>query len=494
MKKNLITLSLYYLLFGIVIIMSFIIIMSLLKYSHLRNHDFALFYNRPLFDGQHGRFVSVIVSNLMVQKIPDYLNLHPEHIHVTITSFLKSCLVILCTLLYTVSCYIFSKKKLYIINFSHILLYSTLFLILFNDNYIFNNTRVYMCTFENAVFFEYPMSMLVYIPFWLLFTILFVNEKKDKYPVYIIILSILSFLTAITIEIINIPTLISLTILSAIFLLKKYKKSWWKYSYFSYLAGIIWFLSDEKDDFTPYHFYNFIYFIKLRFSDFIHIYINEFLKVHSYFLIIIILLLVLIASTAKNNDKTRKFVIIVSVNIVSILLFYFLTFFLAGTDSDNIITNFFPLTYFKWTSIYKMTLLFWIIVCTGYLLDGIDMKIYKYFQSDLCKILLCILVLFIFRENLVLNYLSSLKTFEQKLLDERIMLYKIEKLLLNNSKIPLEFKDSFDEITFGSQSYLTHYNYIHKTNKEDIEFVDNYDISAKFSPDEIEKLDFNSLK
>ena len=484
-------------IFIALLFLSFFVITYFLKYSVLSFHDYWLFHNRPFFSGQHGRYISTIVLNLLLQKIPDMLNMHPQDCNATINAYFKAFLIIVTIICYTFSCFLFNIKNSIKINFAHIILYLTLFLILFNNNYIFNNNRIYMCSFENAVFFEYPMSMLIYIPFWAIFTYIYVNNiELNKLQTAIFV--IMSVLLAINIEIINIPSLISLFVLFIIFLLFKQKGNWWKYSFISYLAGIGLFLAREKGDFTPSQFNDFLNFIKIRLPDFIDCYFNGFIKEQSLFLIPIIILAILIIIACKNKSETKKFICCLSVNIICLLFFYFLTFFLAGTDSPEMFSDGFPINYNKWHSIYKMTLLFWLLISFSYFTDNNNYKIIKD-KSNIIKILTCIFILFIFRYNLLTNYINEMQNTMKGIRDYKLLLYSIEKLSLNDKSdniiIPEEYKENvwFSILFPPEEWYINNFNYVHKREKKNIIYSKNIDTSNLLTEKELKELKFSNL-
>lgn len=457
-------------IFIALLFISFFVIAYFLKDNTLSYHDYWLFHNRSFFSGQHGRYVSTIVLNILLQRIPDLLHLHPQDCNSTINVYFKAFLIVITIMAYTFSCFIFNLKNSIKINFAHIILYSTLFLILFNNNYIFHHNRLYMCSFENAVFFEYPMSMLIYIPFWAIFTYLYVNNI-DLNKFQTAIFAVMSVLLAINIEIINIHSLISIFVLFIILLFSKQKGNWWKYSFVGYLFGIGLFLAREKGDFIPNQFNDFLSYIRLRLPEFTDYYINVFIKEQSLLLIPIIIFAVLIIIACKNKPETKKFICCLSVNIISLLFFYYLTFFLAGTDSTEIFSDGFPIVYIKWQSIYKMTLIFWLIISFGYFIDSNSYEIIRD-KSNIIRILACIILLFVFRHNLLTNYINEMQITKKNMRDYKALLYSIEKLSLNDKSdniiIPEKYKENvfFSSFFPPEEWYICNFNYLHNTKKK----------------------------
>lgn len=492
-----------------IIIVSFFTIIHFFSYSTFQNHDFWLFYNRTIWDGQHGRYLTTILQNILEQRIPDLLNIHTFDINLMITLKLKAFLIVLCILFYLFSFELtnFTIKNKININLSHSLLYLTLFLILFNNNYIFNETRQYFCINENAVFFEYPVTMIFYIVFWFIYTSVFINSKENNLQSNIkrnlqILLMIIALIISTSIEIVNIPTLMSLFALSFIIFKFKFQNKCFFYKILGiYFIGLFTFLIDEKSDFTPYHFFHFMEFIETRFLDFVNVYFNEFIKINSLIVIPIIILLILITVMCKKNEMSKKFISIVCVNIICIFVFYFLTFFLAGTDGDEIIYSGFPIGYYKWLAIHKMILLFWLILSIGYFLNNNDFKfIQKY--SSIIKILICVFILIIFRNNLIFDYIPNLNITRIESKERLTMLYIVQKLSLldasDNIIIPLKYENMFNSLINPEiyDWYILNFNYSFKTNKSKIVFldVDNETIKNNFSQTELNDLKFSKLQ
>ena len=240
-------------LFFICLLFSFNIVMILLGSSVLIQHDQTIAFDRVFMEPEHGRYVSTFITSLLVEKIPNFFSIHPNDFSCTYSAFFKSiCTMIFCYL-FSVSLFIFYKdgeddcnilerlnifstKKGSFLKITFCLVYLLVFLSLFNDNYFFSSFAKYINSLENMVFFEYPMSMLLYIPFYsiLLFYIVknnfFKIDKKD----YLFLFFITIFLT-MTVELVIFPVMFTFSSIVLFYLLRffKYKNEIDKLSFFN---------------------------------------------------------------------------------------------------------------------------------------------------------------------------------------------------------------------------------------------------------------------
>ena len=148
-----------------VLILSFYVVFITNRYNVLIGHDAGVFCNRTFLTPEHGRYISTFVTNLFVERLPLYFNIHPNDFQQSFAAPFKAILTIILCLLLTASAFVFSKKKFNPINPAFILIYILMFLSVFNNNYVCQYDMSYLRIAENTVFFEYPMSLLSYIPF-----------------------------------------------------------------------------------------------------------------------------------------------------------------------------------------------------------------------------------------------------------------------------------------------------------------------------------------
>ena len=226
MSKYIIPKIIHILFFLLVIILSFFCVVYFTKYDVLIGHDLVFSYGRTFLEPEHGRYIATFTNSLLTEVIPEYLNIHPNDFKPAFVSPFKGILLILICLLISFSTFIFSKKRtIFQIIFSpaNTIIFLLVFLATFNNFFFFSNSYPYFAINESTVFFEYPCSFLVFIPFISLLAYYYSNHiNPNKNTFYI--LYFLAFFTAISIDVINLPTFIFISIIGLASLIENKNK------------------------------------------------------------------------------------------------------------------------------------------------------------------------------------------------------------------------------------------------------------------------------
>lgn len=481
-----------------VLICSFLFVTNFLKYDILTEHDMVFSFGRNFFDPEHGRYVATFLNNLFSEIIPEYLNIHPNDFQPLFVAPFKGILTILFLLLMTNSLFVFSKKKYYMFSCEFILTYVLMFLILFNKH------NEYLYIRENAVFFEYPMSFLVYIPLWSYIVYYFVNKKFPDNLNYSIIL-LLAFFTAISVDPVNIPAFFTLVALGIIFAIIYRKNSLTLKNklkilgfYIVHISGILIYFVRPSHHSPDWGNVSFVQYANYWFKPFILQYLQSFKDIQGLF-ILIAFLLILSLIFAKNYKTKRDFIIIAGLNILFQILFCVSTFLIGLYAPPPEILNF----YFscpKWALMHQVSCLFFVLVILGYIIDNNEKISTK--LSSFIKLCLCISFFVVIHKNIIISYLDYIKNEELKNKNIRITAYKVEKAAVkaNNKSniinIPVDFKDYtdylwYDQVFCGFGRYI---NNVHpEINYVEFEFTDKQNDLPDFTDDELKKLKFQNL-
>lgn len=488
---------------GAALLFSLFVAAFVLQYGILNLHDYFIPHVRHFADPQRGRFLASFLNALFVVNIPGFFGLHPNDANIMITRYAKAFFIILITLIYTQSAFLFSKKKFDCLNPTFVVLYLFLFLSVFNQNYIFTGLREFFCTEENTVFWEYPASLLQYTLFWSIFGYFFVNDKLMTKGIYILTI-ILVLLIGTSIEIVNFPTVYSLTIFGILYLFNKNKNNAYVKqacgTAVTYAAALVFLWFNEQRDLHCSHF-NLAY-IREQFGMFCSQFWHNFLCKESLLLIPVILLTAVIFVFFKNKGNTRRFVLFVTVNIVMLIIFYFSTFFLAGNDGNE--PGNFPIYYLKMLSVYKMTCLYWLVLTFGYL----SFIMFKDENKSKGLLLITTVILtLIFSQSLIFRYPQKIIDARNVMKQRRLTMYKTEKMILidfpkytgeaNCAEIPDKFQEDILSVISVLPWYFAHLQEIHGDEyfrTSCIEFVrDKDETQYNFSEEELNNIKFSNL-
>ncbi len=503
LKKEKIINFIFILLFFILIIFSYICIYNVLQYDILTKDDLVFSYGREFLNPEHGRYLANYTTSLLTEIIPEYINIHPNDLQPTLMAFIKGSLIILQCLIIANTAFLFSEKKFKFYNPAYIATYVVVFLCLFNIFYFFNNENPYFGIFENMVFFEYQMSIILYVILFSFIAYYFINEKYIHSNWIYLFIIFISFCTGVSVDPVNVPSLFILILLGITLLLYYYKKinkqSLLKVSgvYISYFIGFLIYFTRPVHHYPDYNNLTFIEYFKNNIVLYCHNYFDIFIKQDSLIYIPILICIILLLFL-KNYDKSKKKQIILLISISSFIyiLFFFSIFVLGFLGNHN--TFYFNLN--KWISIYRVIGLFNLLLILGFLIDKNNYLDKKY--SNYIKVILCIITLIIFRVNLIGEYLPNIHQTVERSKQIRKAAYIIEKLALNQKsediKIPKEYIEYNDILYLDSKIYTGcgFYRYIQnihpKVHKSSVTYNDNIDMSI-FSDKELTELKFQNL-
>ncbi|MBQ2644749.1 hypothetical protein IJG14_04150 [bacterium] len=456
---------LWSIIFIAVFIFSIYIVCYLLQYDILTGHDYVLAYNRKFLEPEHGRYFATFFAQLFSYTLPKIFNIHPNDFQPIYTALVKGVLIAITCLFFTNVFFLFSKNennllKPPIYNPFFTISYITIFLTLFNDNYLFFGMNKYFNCIENVIFFEYPMSTWIFIIFSSLLAYYFTKKQIPSNINYIILL-VTAFLLGLTVEVINFPVLISLFILGIYLIINflKNKNSLnstvTKKNFIKILAVyIIYFTSIflyyiRGNDHTPDYNGSFYVYIINSIIPFCKMYFNIIIKQASILIIPISILFVIYSFISKDKEQNNRLVLYFTSIIIGFLTFFALLF-LCGVENGKT----FWINYDKLPSYYKLALLFCLICLISFIID--NSKIPK-LLSNITKFFICISVIAIFHKSYIFEYKMNLdrNVEEYKLLRE--MAYQVEKTSIVSKNdtwiLPLSFKDKDYFMWFDINSY-----------------------------------------
>lgn len=491
-------------LFLVVIIALYIFTSRIYSYDVLYDHDLILGFNRCFFVPEHGRYIATFINSVCSETMPVFFNIHPNDFNGMITNHLKAFSFLLLVLLLTVSAFLFKKRensffKMFFANFASLIFFVSIFVILYSNQYFLSYEFL-----QNTIFFEYPMAFLFYIPFWSVVIFLYTKKitKIKKSTVFLIFA--LCFLVGISIEELNFATFVSLSVLSLILFIRRKnfnleKKNLLFIFYLDLVYAVSLFLYYIKgnDSITDYGAYNFFEYIQNIFPLFAKIFFKLFIIHNSKLLIPIIVVLFLIFKFSKEKES-RKFVSIILINIFSIILYHFLTFFM-GYSCPGFIDTIFYVTYPKFIMLYKISLIFYLLLSIGYLTDEVLKISLK--QQDLLKIIICLSPMLLF--NKFTLFIENIKLFTDEQKEYKKYTYIAEKIALKPTYgeyivLPAELTEKTLRHSIISKEWLfDYYIFLHPkefSEKKDILFSDDEKIDMSiFSEEELKELKFSNL-
>lgn len=495
--------------FILVISLSLFTIMFCTYYDILTDHDLVFSYGRTFLNPEHGRYLATFINNVLTERLPEIFNIHPNDFQLFVINPVKAFLIIISCLYIANAAFLFKNKdvlKLQTYNPAFIVTYILIFLLLFNNNFFFNTGRAYYSVFENTVFFEYPMSIFVYVFVLSIFLYLFVKQEKLNKLNYILLL-IASLCLGSSVDPVTLPVLAAWGIM-AIYFIAVYIKAFIKKEnfesikqkclyiipvYFAYAIGLyLYYRRPPVEHIPDYGNNSFNEYIVNNIVPFIKIYIKTFLRHDSAILLPIILALIIGIFICKKED-IKKFILFVSVNIIGFFIF-FAAIFTIGYDGNR-----YWITFDKWINIYRVITLFYLLAVVGFLCDyG---KFEKY--SDKIKICLCIIIFAIFHKNLITEYYINLEETRNFSKEIRTAAYKTEKIAITsdseNIVVPEEYRNYkdilwFDQIAFENCDYTIYINNVHpKIKKKTVVYSDNALDNITFTDEELKELKFQNL-
>ena len=475
-----------------------------LQYDVLTIHDLAYPYGRKFLEPDHGRYLAYFTSNLLVEKLPEIFNIHPNDFSPKYISIVKGFIIILICLIITNACFLFTKEKdknifkFPICNPAFTILYMLIFLALFNDNFFFN-TKLgiglhYFAVFENIIFFEYPSSIVLYTAVMSILGYYFINDKIPDKKTYSIFLFLL-FLLGITVEAINFPVFAGFILFIPYLILNKEKlkdKKQYIIQICIVYAIALFAYYIRPNGHVPKYNGSFIHYVKTGIIPFFRFYCDYIILNYSKILLPISLLF--IPSFYTDREKSKRLMYFITVNIAGFLCFYALMFFAGYSYADSFYVE--P----KWTNLYRVITLFYLVFTIGFLIDfNVSKKL-----SNTVKLIICICIFLIFHKNLITEYFPNMNKVvnEEKeirttaYIMEKIALYslpEIHELVIPKKLIKHGYLFWFTDYECGYSKYLN--NVYPKINiskmlyAENDRFLDN----ITFYDNELEDLKFSHL-
>ncbi len=169
----------------ITILATFFTILYTMRYDIFDAHDWAYPFGRNFLEPEHGRLFATYTNYVLSEVLPEYLNIHPSDFQTIFINPLKAFFSVTIFIFFAFAVFLFSEKKNKICNPAFILTFILVFLTLFNDEIDTWEVRYFLFQ-ENTVFWEYPMSLILYAPFWLIYTYFYVKNTpppgKHNYP------------------------------------------------------------------------------------------------------------------------------------------------------------------------------------------------------------------------------------------------------------------------------------------------------------------------
>lgn len=180
--KKLFTGNIWSILIFITILISFFIITYTLRYDVLTDHDLAYPFGRKFLEPEHGRYIATYTNFLLTDVLPEYLNFHPNDFQIAFINPLKAFCTVLIFIFLSCTPFIFSfsKNKANISNPAFILCYILIFVSIYNSLYSVWSADFFNIT-ENTVFWEYPMSLFLYISFWSLIAYYYIKNTPPPH-------------------------------------------------------------------------------------------------------------------------------------------------------------------------------------------------------------------------------------------------------------------------------------------------------------------------
>ena len=464
----------------------------------LLDNDFFSPYGRTFFEPEHGRYIASYLNHILTEVLPEIFNIHPMDFQNIFVSPLKILVIILCFLCLSNTAFLFSKDnntllKPPVSNIAFTAVYAVIFLILFNDNYFFSNTRVYFNIFQNTVFWEYSASIWLYVLFSGIIGFYFVKKESFSNFNYAVLL-ICAFFLGISVEVLNLPAFALLSILGIYLFLKKELNRGYIILFAVYTASLLCFYANANNH-APVYRYDFFTYLTVNIIPFITGYITEFIGQSSILLLPIAVLFILNSFIYKNTEESaQRCLIFTASGTAGFMIFFALMFFGGFTDARNYHQWY---VYEKFIYVYKTVLLFYLLFVLSFFLDSRKIKPNI---SSLIKIIVCILVLTVFHKNLIIDYYQNINKTVQYYKALKTAAYKSEKYAAEGKEnfilLPKHFKTFKHELAFYKNScgFQTYLHSVHpEINKNEIVFSRKFSSSVTFSEKELEELKFSNL-
>ena len=495
---------LWIILFITAIIFSMFTVMYCLQYDVLNNHDMVFVYGRRFLDPEHGRYLSTFTSHILIEVLPEIFNIHPNDFSTSFIASIKGILIIISCLVIANTAFLFSKDnnknilKFPVQNPCFTVVYMLIFLLLFNNNFFLNENRAYFAAFESIVFFEYPMSIVLYAAVMSIFGYYFINSKIPNKITFIVFL-ILLFLLGITVEPVNLPALAGFVLFLPYLIMNRKKLKDTKV--YIILICIVYAISlfcyyIRPSEHTPDYYGTFLNYLKTAIIPFFKAYFNEFIINNSK--LVLPSLLLFIPALFISKEKAKKMIYFVIANMAGFWCFYLLVFFIGYYAFET-----FCISADKWIEIYRVITLFYFIFVIGFIFDSYLPKI-----SNILKIITCIFIFTIFHTNLITEYFNVMQETLDFSKEMRKTAYIMEKIAVSSNindntlivpKKFIQYNDYFWFTEDGSINPCGYNVYLHniypKINKTQIIFAKDDSIIENIQLDdkELEQLKFSNL-
>ncbi len=473
------------------------------SYDVLYDHDLAYGIGRSFIFPEHGRYIATFMNSLFSERLPVLFNFHPNVFNELVTSHFKSFLVLLLVFFLTASAFLFKKREKSLLstlftNYASVVFLISMFVILISNQYFLSYEFM-----QNTVFFEYPMSFLPYIPFWSIIIFLYTKNIKSLNKKTIFLLFSLCFFLGISIEEINLASLVSLGVLSLIMFIRRNDFQLQKKHLFFilslnlvYIISLFLYYVKGNDSVPNYGSLSFFEYVQNIFPLFLKHFFEFFIIRDSKLLIPVLIVLSLIFLFSKEKES-RNFISIILINIFSFIVYHFMTFFM-GYFTPGSFEGIFYVAYPKFIMLYKISLIFYLLVSIGYLVDEVLKLSSK--QQDLLKIIICLIpMLFL---NKFPNFINNIKPFVNEQKEYRKYSYIAEKIALQQINgeeliLPLELKDKTLRFASTEEWLLYYYSFIHPKEFSAVKkltFSENKQINMNiFSEKELKEIKFQNL-
>ncbi len=210
MKKSLKNISSVIIQFIFFIVVFFIPIKILpipFLYANVMGSDLGFLYGRTFLNPEHGRYIATWFGNILMERLPVLLNIHPLDFNcpfiLTVKIFLS--IIIFSTVSYGFLLFFDKKNKNDI--WIWLLGYIVSFLLLFNhkSNFLWFQ--------EITIFLEYIVAIIPYLIFISGIIYFFTIEKIPTKPISVLIM-LAAFFSGITVEVLNVPSLMFITLVT----------------------------------------------------------------------------------------------------------------------------------------------------------------------------------------------------------------------------------------------------------------------------------------
>ncbi len=501
---------------GVILFLSFLLIIYTLQYNILIDHDFNQPYGRSFFHPEHGRYIATYINNVLTEKIPYWFNIHPNIVVKYLVNPIKAFIIIFFCLIFSNTFFIAQKDKKSPFSFdfgniAFILTYVVIFLSVFNCSFFFNVEWSYFMTQQSTKFWEYAFSLFWWVLMSNCIAFYIVNPNllsENKITKLWILTLLFTFITGITIEPVNAPVAFVFFVGFLLFLfnIRKFNKTV-KIKVFSlfivFILSLICYYINPNDEilkYSPYTSY-FNYLIN-DFLNYCSVYIHSnFFKEMSLFTVLLSFFLI----TIYIKTKDVKFIFFVLLNLLSLFVFYFAIFLLGKTDEND----YYIITYttWIWMFLYKLMSLYTIILTIGYTID----RCLIINKKNTIKFILCILSLIIFSKCLIIDYPFKLNTWIKDAKEQKLRSYIVEKVAIKYPDtetiiLPAKYKNIDMRslmLHIPTKDYAAGFNFINYLqilhfpelqNKKQIIILDNYEFDKDlFTDEELQKMDFQKL-